>query len=167
MVGIQGVDHVIGILQQIFEVLFRLLDLACPLPDLGLQLLAVLLKLLFQSLAFRNVAKLHHHGHRRAVFDSNQVHLSRHQRAVPMHHFDFLGGHLALPQHNLADQAVGHVMMSREHEFEESPADRLRLGVAKRLLLALIHRGDAAIRIDHEHGISRQIEQRFIPPLRQ
>ena len=55
MVGIQGIDHVIGVFEEILQVLFCFLDLPRALADFHFQFLSVRLHLPFKMLSDRDI----------------------------------------------------------------------------------------------------------------
>ena len=61
LLGIKGVNDIVGVLEQIFKILLGLLNFPRALSYLILQLFSVSLQLSFEPLPVGNVSQLHHH----------------------------------------------------------------------------------------------------------
>ncbi|HZU51848.1 MAG TPA: hypothetical protein VE968_08260, partial [Sphingomicrobium sp.] len=71
LLGVQRVNDIVRILEEILQILLRGFDLARPLGNFRFERLIVLLEMLLQTFAFGDVVQLDHDGRSCAVHDAD------------------------------------------------------------------------------------------------
>jgi hypothetical protein len=97
LLGIEGVNDIVGVLEQILKILLGLFNFPRTLSYLILQLFSVGFQLLLEPLPVGNVPQLHHHRQLVGFSDPDQRHFGRGFQSVGMADHDLLRGHFPLP----------------------------------------------------------------------
>ncbi len=153
LIGIERIDDVIGVLEQILQILFCLFDLPRPLPHFEFELFAIRLELSFELFPIGDIAQLHHDEQLIGPSDTDQVHFHRRLKAGGVVHGYLLSRNLSLPRADVRQPSCQRLPMKRRHHVVHAAPYDVRLGIAERLLLALVHGDDRSRRIHHEDGI--------------